>query len=96
MLLTNKKTAVVSSTDLKRKYSAVKKLLKDKVVIIITNRNDVEGADGILFPYSKEAIEKIEDLTEEIEMEQARPKLIKELEKSYKSGKGKRIPLTSL
>lgn len=97
MLLIGKNTATVSSTDLKRKYKDIKKLSQKSKIIIVTNRNNDDGnADFILFPYSETAIEKMEDLLEDIEMDKNRDNLIKEFDTSYKSGKGKRYTLKDI
>ncbi len=97
MLLTGSQTAVVSSTDLKRKYQDVIDLLKKNMMIIVTNRNNTESeADGILLPYSESLIKIIENIIEDMEMNANKNELIEELDKSYKSGKKKKIPLNSL
>lgn len=90
MIITGTQSAVVSSTDLKRNYKDVQKLLKKNVVVIVVNRNSEDAADGIFFPYSEGAVERIEDLLEDIEMERNKAALVKEYEKSHSSGKGKR------
>lgn len=97
MIKTSKQTALVSSTDLKRKYKKVKQLLDNNMIVIVTNRNNTaEGADGIFIPYSELVIEKLEDLIEDIEMEKNKDKLVKEFEESYNSGNGKRVDLKDL
>ncbi len=96
MFFTTKNTAVVSSTDLKRHYKEVQKLLSKNVVIVVTNRNSEDNVDGILLPYSEVILEKYEDLLEDIEMEQNQQTLTRELSKSYASGKKKRLSLESL
>jgi len=97
MLLTGNQTAVVSSTDLKRKYQKVMNLLNKNMMVIITNRNHTDKeADGILLPYSESLINAIEELIEDIEMEANKDKLVKELKESYASSNKKRIPLNKL
>ena len=97
MLLTGSQTAVVTSTDLKRKYQEVIDLLEKNMMVIVTNRNNTESeADGILLPYSENLIKIIEDIVEDMEMNNNKDELIKEFDKSYKSGNKKRIPLSSV
>lgn len=97
MLLTGNQTAVVSSTDLKRKYQEVINLLKKNMMVIVTNRNNTETeADGILLPYSENLVRLLEDVIEDIEMEMNKEHLEKEFKESYESSKGKFVPLSEL
>lgn len=97
MLLTGNQTAVVSSTDLKRKYQDVINLLKKNMMVIVTNRNNTESeADGILLPYSEDLVKIIEDIVEDMEMNMNKEDLEKEFKKSYESENKKRIPLNSV
>ncbi|GEM_PF-4877166 len=96
MLQTAQHTYVVSATDLKRKYHDVRELLKQNHLVIVMNRNSDEEADGILIPYSEQALERFEDLLEDMEMDANRENLEKEFETSLKSGKGKRTTLHQL
>lgn len=96
MFFTNPYTAIVSSTDLKRKYKDIKKLLDHKVVVIISNRKNRDEVDGILVPYSQSTVGKIEDMLEDIEIEDNKEKLIEEFKHSYASKEGKRVKLDLL
>ena len=97
MLLTGNQTAVVSSTDLKRKYQEVINLLKKNMMVIVTNRNNTETeADGILLPYSENLVRLLEDIVEDMEMEMNKDSLEKEFKESYESSKGKFIALSEL
>ena len=77
-------TAVVSSTNLKRHYQKVKSFLDQNMMVVLTNRNSEDHVDGILIPYSKEAIELLEDFLEEKTLD-------KELKKSFLSAKKKEV-----
>ena len=96
MLQTAQHTALVSSTELKREYAQVIEMLRKNRLVIVVNRNSDEQADGILVPYSVEALERLEDMLEDLEMERNRKALEKEFEASLKSGKGKRTSLAQL
>lgn len=89
-------TAVVSSTNLKRQYKKVKQLLDKNMMVILTNRNSEENVDGIIIPYSAEAVELLEDFLENLDIMKNKDALDKELKKSLSSGKGKRYSLKEM
>ena len=89
-------TAVTTSTNLKRNYKKITDLLKMNMMVIVTNKNSKDAADGVFLPYSRLLMERIEDFMEDLEMEANREELEKELEASLKSGGGKRIRLEDL
>lgn len=85
MFSTTSRTAVVSSSQVQRKYSDVIALLNQNKAVFVTNKNNLEGVDGIFIPYSKNIVSLIEDLLEDIEMATHKTSIEKKVAESYKS-----------